>query len=144
MKKLLVAVSACALLALAGCGDDGGSESEELSRSEFIEQADAICKESNERIEAAEDDFADPESPTQEEIETAVDDILIPELRSQLEDLRDLEPPAEDADEVDAINDALASAIEALEEDWKSALQNDVLAEPSELAADYGLEDCGS
>jgi hypothetical protein len=143
MKKTLIALSACATLALAGCGDDGGSDSEELTKAELIEKGDAICAEGDDVIDAAENDFADPENPTVEEIDAAIEDVVLPEYRRQLEELEELEPPADDADTVDEMLEHLEAAIDAMEEDWQSEETSTEFEEASRIATDYGFEECG-
>jgi hypothetical protein len=142
MKKLLIAVTACATLALAGCGDDGDSGSEELSKDEFIAQADEICEKSSDRIDEAEDGFADPNAPTEEEIDAAMDDVVVPELREQLEGIRDLDAPDEDDEQIEEMLDNLEKGIDSLEEDWQ-APDNEAFAKASEIAVEYGFEECG-
>ena len=143
MKKTLIALSACATLALAGCGDDGGSESEELSKAEFIEKADEICAEGDEVIDEAEEGFADPDAPTEEEIDAAVEDVVIPEYERQLEELGDLEPPADDKDTIDEMLEHLQDAVDAMKEDWQSQETATAFQEASAIATEYGLEECG-
>ena len=142
MKKLLIAVTACATLALAGCGDDGDSGSEELSKDEFISQADEICEKSSERIDEAEDGFADPNAPTEEEIDAAMDDVVVPELREQLEGIRDLDAPDEDDEKIEEMLDNLEKGIDSLEEDWQSP-DNEAFEKANEIAVDYGFKECG-
>src|SRR5688500_17286695 len=62
MKHLVIALSAIAALPLSACGDDS-DDSEPLSKSEFVEQADEICAEGDETIDAAQEEFANPDSP---------------------------------------------------------------------------------
>jgi hypothetical protein len=82
------AAAVLALTMLAGCG--GGS-----SREDFVEDAAEICTRSNERVKA----LGTPESFTDtllyaRQAEDAVGD--------QLDDLRELNPPAEQADDFEA------------------------------------------
>lgn len=145
-KTMLLALTTCAALALTGCGSDDGDsngDSSALTKEEFIEQADGICKAGNERVANAEGSFADPDNPTPAEIEKAVDEVLVPELTDQLEKLRDLEPPADDADEIDSMLDSLEKAIDAIDENWQTGLTGPDLKDANEKATAYGLQECG-
>ena len=82
------AVAVLVLAVLAGCGGGGSRES-------FVEDAADICRRSNERVQA----LGTPESFTDtllyaRQAEDAV--------RDQLEELRDLDPPAELEDDFEA------------------------------------------
>lgn len=142
MKHLVIALSAVAALALSACGDDS-DDSEPLSKSEYVEQADEICAEGDETIDAAQDEFANPDSPTEEEIEKAIDDVVIPEYRRQLEELSELEPPADDQDKIDEMLDHLEAGVDALEDDYTSPDVDEEFQAASEIATEYGLEECG-
>lgn len=145
LNKLLLATSLCAALVLAGCSDDGGKDEDKaLSKSEFIKQGDEICEEGTEKIDAAEDDFADAENPTEEEIETAIDDVVVPSLREQVEGLRELEPPKDDADEIDKMLDLLDADIDKLEDEGFAYLvSEDSFVAANDAAVDYGFKVCG-
>jgi hypothetical protein len=143
-KKLLVALAACSILSLSACGgDDGDNESKALSKDEFIEKADKICAGGDDEIDAAEKSFADPENPTEEEMDAAIDDILIPTLKDELEQLRDLKPPEDDEDEVDSMLDSLEKAIEDIEKDWRTGFTGQNIEDANEKATALGLEECG-
>jgi hypothetical protein len=82
------------MLVLAGCGGDGGEGAEPLSKSEWIEQADEICAQADEDIEA----LGDP--TTLDEIGELTDEAS-GISRGALADLRALRPPEEDQATVD-------------------------------------------
>ena len=117
MKKTAAAAAAVLMcLTLAGCGDDSSSDGDAkkadksaeptaLTKAELIEQGDAICKESNDRIEAAAAPIG--ADPTEQQMIGFIADTLIPEIEGQAEGLRKLQPPADDAAAFDAILTAL-------------------------------------
>jgi hypothetical protein len=147
MKSMLIALTACATLALAGCGGDDGDKKDEssaLAKPEFIKQADAICKAGTEKIDEAEKVFADPDNPTEAEITKAVDDVLVPELTTELEKLRDLEPPADDKDEIDSMLDSLEKAIADIDKDWRTGFDSQNIKDANAKATAYGFKECGA
>jgi hypothetical protein len=129
-------------LVAAGCGgDDEADAAEPLSKSEFVTQADKICADGNADLETEAEALGD--EPSQEEIEAFATDTLVPNLQAQHDDLDALGAPEGDEDEVQAILDALQEGIDALESDPAAVTSSDdPLAEASELAGDYGLEEC--
>ena len=144
--RLLAAVFAAAL-ALAACGGDDAP-----SKSEFIEKADAICRENEERSEEiAREGLRNPENPTGREV-LAILDRLVPVQRDAVGEIRDLEKPEGDEDE---INEFLGKVDQALDEIEQidhpraalAALQandtpQDPFREANDAAEDYGFDDC--
>ena len=147
--RAAAAVAALALAGVAtGCGGGGGDE--RLSKEEYIAQADAICKQANEEIDA----LGEPSSL--EEIATLAADAIEIQTKS-LADLRALKPP--EADEA-KLNEAYAlidqqvglgkEILEAAEAGDLEKIQ-EILAEgepiddqADAIAADYGLTECGN
>lgn len=141
---LLVALFAAGVA--AGCG---GGEEEPLSKGQYIKQGDAACKESTDRIaEAADEDFADlgpDEMPTEKQLTQFVEETLKPEIEGQLSDLRDLQPPDADGDELDGIYEGVDEALAKVEDDPGLLLQRgkDPFEEANEAITDYGFKQCG-
>ncbi|WP_182378783.1 hypothetical protein [Nocardioides sp. WS12] len=153
MKKLLAAIVACCCVSLTGCGDDEPAKSDDkpsetveptLTRDEVIKQGDAICAASNEKIDAANDNFINPEEPTEAEFRVAVTDVVIPEIRSQITDLRALKAPADDVATIASMLAALETDLATLETDPLALLQDTTFAEADEIAQDYGFLVCGT
>lgn len=152
MKNLVIAALACCCVSLTGCGDDEPAASDDrssetvettLTKAELIEQGDAICEASNEKIDAADDRFIDPENPTEAEFRAAINDTLVPEVKGQIEDLRALKAPAEDADTITAMLDALEAELAKVEADPLFLLEEGAFTEANQLAQDYGFQVCG-
>lgn len=142
MLTLLLASS----LGACGGGDDG------TSKDDFIEQADKLCAETNEEgTKLAQESFEDPTAPTPQEAQNFVQK-AVPIQRELLAELRALERPAGDEDEIEAWLDATDEGTDKIEEMGQSAedsltlLRSNVnpLSEANDLAADYGLSDCAS
>lgn len=146
LKKLLLATSLCAALVLSGCSDDGDKDADKaLSKSEFIKQADKICQDGTDKIDKAEDGFADAESPTEAEVEKAIEDVVVPAMREQVDKIRDLEPPKADADEIKKMLDLLDADVEKLDDDWMTFVTDeDAFVAANKAAVDYGFKVCGS
>jgi hypothetical protein len=141
-------MTAAGMLLLAGCGGDGDAEAERLSKTEWIEQADEICVQANEEVEA----LTDP--TTLDEIGAFTDEAS-GISRDALADLRALRPPEEDEATVDEMLDLVEQQIEIGEQIGEAARNGDQAeverlvaeAEPLEAKADemgrqYGLDDC--
>lgn len=157
MSKALLAIGMAIALAaaVAGCGggDDstGDSSAAALTKAEFIKQADKVCKDGEEALEAEAEEFAedndiDMENPTEEQKEEVVLDVVGPALHKQGEELAALGAPEGEEEKVEALVDALESGADEIEGDPKIVIEgkdNPPLEEASELAGDYGLTECG-
>jgi hypothetical protein len=166
LAALLVAILATGLVA-AGCGGDDddetttveptttttegatGATGAEVSegRAALIEEADAICAQGDEEIDAeAQELFGDSnEEPPAGEQEAFVEDTVIPNIQDQLDQLGELDPPEEDAEEFQAIIDEAQSALDELGEDPGAlAGGGDPFEGVNQRAREFGLTACGS
>jgi hypothetical protein len=138
---------------LAACGgdDDGNGGGGELSKDEFIEQADEICAEAEAKSDAVDD-------PRTAEGYVGWSDEQIEIGEETKAELEDLEPPSdveddfgsylENVDETIALLEEIRTAAEAGDEDeLRELLTGDeasqIRDENRELADDIGFEDCG-
>jgi hypothetical protein len=144
----VIAISAAALV-LGGCGGgDGGGE--EMTADEFRQEADAICAEFEGRL----DDLGRPESldDLQNFVSEAVP--IIEEGNAQLQELNPPDELQEQWDRAMEINNEQLETVrdlrEAVEDGDQARAQelieagNEANTEADQLAADLGLEDCGS
>jgi hypothetical protein len=139
--------------AVIGCGggdDSSDSSSAALTKAEFIKEADKVCKDGEEALEAegeefAEDNDVDIENPTQEQQEEVVVDVVGPALHKQGEEIAELGAPEGEEETVEAIVEALETGSDELESDPGAFIEGkeNPLAEASKLARDYGLTECG-
>ena len=138
-----------AALALSACGGDSGS-----SKSAFIEEADAICRDAAEQVgPIAEEEFGEGE-PTAEEV-LALVERLIPLQRETIADVRALDKPEGEEgvindllDQADAAADraerkidtpqAAVAAVKAVD------TPQDPFYESNQAMAAYGFEDCSN
>jgi hypothetical protein len=152
-KRVIALLAALAALALivAGCG--GGSDSTEstssLTKAEFVKKGNAICAKGNEEIEEGfeefgkEHGFSKEKEPSEAELEEAVETVLVPKINKELESIRALGPPDEEAE---AILDAAEEALEKGEGDPKQFLKEESagpFAKANKLSREYGLTKCG-
>ena len=135
-------------LTLAGCGGGGGN-GERLSKSDFVAQADAICRKYEARLDALEQptnvtelrSFAEKALPIAKDGRDELDDLQPPE---ELEDTYDawLEQGDEAIQIVERLRDAAAKADEAeIERIAADAQRTD--AEANRLAGELDFEQCG-
>lgn len=152
-----VAVAAASIV--AACDD-----TEPLTKEEFIEQADAICAETNELLapifEPVWADIEDAEETSGAggplvfvRFDRALDEAM-PHLERQLAELRALEPPAADEEFVaELLNDheaalaAGAELVKAAAGGDRAAMamleSDDPVAEADRRVRDYGMTVCG-
>jgi hypothetical protein len=153
----LAVIGVAALLAagvFVGCG---GSDSGELSKDEFIAQADEICAEFNDQAKADQEEFqalldaGDFEGAADNFDQTAAAN------EEALTEFEALEPPAEDQETIDEwtqigrdqleIADEFSAALRAQDAATIESLGvevQDLDAQSDQIADDYGMVDCGS
>lgn len=155
-KSLIALVAALAVLAIlvAGCGsgsDSTGSTegTSSLTKAEFVKKGNAICAKTNEEIEEAfeefgkEKGFSKKKEPSKAELKEAVETVLIPRISKEIESIRALGPPDEEAEEV---LDGAEEALEKGEEDPTVFLKPESagpFAKVNKLSREYGLTKCG-
>ena len=151
---LLAGLAIAAGLVFAGCGGDDetttpvgasgatGVSGAPLSKSEFITQADAICKAGNKEIEAVAADVQG--EPTGAELEQIVNETIVPEIQGEIDSISLLTPPEGDEEEIAAISAAVQDGVDTLDSDPAELTSTDVFAEANKLAQDYGLKVCGA
>ena len=146
LKAPMILAGLLAALALIAAGCGGDDEGEALTKEEFIAQADEICATGDEEISAsADEEFGDlKEEPPAEEQEAFLSEVVAPNYESQLAEIRELNPPEEDAEEVEALLSALEELIAQLRDDPAAVLEATEPPEASILAQEYGLQNCGS
>ena len=143
LDRFLILMLAGTALALGACGDDddGGT-----TKAEFIEKADAICAEGEEQSQQlAREGLQNPQNPTGQEVLDILDK-LVPIQRDTIAQVRELEKPEGDEDEIDAIYDAAQAANDKAKADPSLLTQEgaDPFADANAKARAYGLKACGS
>lgn len=154
MNKGLIAtfVGVVAIAAIvAGCGGSD-DESSSLTKTQFIAQADAICKKGNAEIESEFEAFTkkngidENEEPSKAQQAEVSEAILVPNIQSQSEEIRALEAPSGDEDEISAMLDSLDEGVEEVEANPQAPFESkqpDPFGPANKLAKEYGLKVCG-
>ncbi|CAB4700167.1 unannotated protein [freshwater metagenome] len=138
------------MLTLGACGgsddssDDsstdaasGSTDAGSISKADFIEQADAIC-------EAGDDATDELPDPTTEEvaIDLIVSDI-VPSIRGQISDIRDLGFPEGDEELLDGILTDAEDLLDQIEADPAAFLTADSpFADTNAALTEYGITEC--
>lgn len=159
----------CALVA-TGCGDSSSTaatqmvtvgHSEELTKAEWITEADAICTEANEEADPMQDEAnALSEAPETASTLQKLGEILkrgIPSITKETAALRELEPPAVDEQIVQkmigtveanvTLGNSMADALESNDLERFEALNEQAEENTTKsqgLAQGYGLKVCGA
>jgi hypothetical protein len=133
------------ILGLAACGGD----EEAISKDEYLKRAQQVCTEGNAELQKASDsafpDLKPGEKPTDDQIATFVRKTVVPEIRKQVKELRELPPPEGGAKKVDDIYDALDQGLDRLDKDPKLLLSGtNVFAKADELGKKYGISVCAA
>lgn len=139
----MVGALAAIAIAIAGCGDDEGSSplaQPTLSKPGYIAAGDEICAEGDRELKREGRKLARAGSA---ELRAGVEDEIIPLLEARIADLRALEPPAGDEEEVAKIYDAAERSLERVRQEPELVERaEEVFAPASRLAARYGFSDC--
>ena len=137
----LCVAALCGGLVFMGCG--GGDD--ELTKAEFLKQGNAICKKGDKEIDqAADKTFTGNQRPSTAEIKKFAEGTVIPNVQEQIDAIRDLNPPADDEDQVNAILDEAQSTLDKTKDDPTIFASNqDPFKKANKLAKDYGLTECG-
>lgn len=151
-KRYLIAGLVTALaLPLGACGDDedervSGTDEEIVAKADFIQAANAACEkrseeldEKGQRIFAKYSGQADSPKARRELIEK----VVAPAFEAEVRDLRALEPPPGDEEEVDEVITAIEEMVARTREDLAEGRPYPY-RRTENLAAAYGLPACGT
>ena len=109
-----------------------------MSKSEFIQEATAICAEAEAERQETFQQVSD-EKPTVEDITNST----LPGLEKMLEELDDLGPPTKDSQKVTNIISAYEAGIEKIEADPENLVAViNTFTDANKLALEYGLSNC--
>jgi hypothetical protein len=141
-----VAAAVTAMVLAAGCGGDGDGGGDSVTKAEFIQQADAICRKAHNVLDKAFNQaFAGKPQPSQAELSKFAREELAPTVQGEIDDVRNLDPPSGDESEIDAIADAAQSGVDKIKADpavLSPQVKFDPLAENHRLARAYGMKEC--
>lgn len=156
LRTVLVAVVAVAAVAAVGCGSStepeptvtgtlapsGSQAPAELSKTEYRDRANAVCRDANEQIDQASMTGEDPN-----EAPGGIDDAGLREQAIQVSnetitDLEALPPPADDAAEIEAGIEQMKSAVATAQSNPDAPAS--AVGLPNQKLYDYGLTECFS
>ena len=142
-KAAVVVVALFLLLAVAAIGCGGSSDPEPLSKSAFVEQANAICGNyAKEQKQVGEEVVAASESADPSEEAVAGTEKLVAPVKTMTDELSDLGPPKGDEKEVAAIIGAFEAGAAQLEAEPGGPDSVSAFDKANALATSYGLSDC--
>jgi hypothetical protein len=153
--RIRIGVWAGALLlaaAVAGCGggDDDGLQAGDVSPAKYRSQADKICRNGSAKLRRDVVERFDQlglrptQRPSDEQLAEIVREVTIPVVEGELAQLRELEAPAKDVDQIEEVYDTLEEEIGELEDDPAEVFKrgSDPFPGASRLADEYGFDDC--
>jgi hypothetical protein len=146
-------------LVAAGCGDSGGGG--DVSKADYIAEADSLCKKLNDDAEKIGDELQQSVQGVKSEDELF--EKITPKLeegldltRNGVEDFKNIEPPEADRATIDKLHGEMDKQVTLLEDVVAAAKDRDAqkftqIADEGEkaddrtnqLAADYGFKECG-
>lgn len=142
-----LAVSAMAIMLVGvGCGDSG---SDSLSKAEFVEQGNAICKAGEEASNAGVTAFIKAESKkypgntlNKKGEEKMIVEGAVPPIEKMVKELSELGAPSGEEKSVNAIITGFEEGIAEVKKDTSVAFTGDPFGKPNEAAKKYGLTSC--
>jgi hypothetical protein len=156
IRRIAPALMIAALaLATVGCGDDDDDSSATtttaLSKSDFIREANRICKQQDRKIERASQQFFADAPPNQEpppkEVAQFGEKTVFPAIQAEIDRIEALGAPEGDTEEVQKMLEAAKSGLAKLEA-RPSQLEKGGIASSFEefqkLASAYGLDECAA
>lgn len=152
MKQATVGAALLVLIAsiAAGCGGGGSSTTAAISKAEFVKKGNAICAAGNRRVQgefetyAKESGLKEGEEPSQVEDKKIAETILLPSVSREVEEIKALGLPEEEAEGAEAMIESAEESIAAGEEDPAALVTSEKTFEKTnELAQEYGLTVCG-
>jgi hypothetical protein len=147
---IFIAVVALAAL-VAGCGSGGDDSTVTVTKAQYTKKADAVCVKNSgaitQRFHAYVVKFEkeNKKEPGTGQHVMIAEKVLLPGFQTEAEELRELDAPAEDEEQITAMLDAFEKGIEEGEENPKPFV---IKGSPSfrralDIATKYGLESCG-
>jgi hypothetical protein len=140
---ILAPLAVAAVLAVTGCGGSDGP-----TKAEYTRSADAICAKNNAAAEAAQKKAlaALGDSPSQEDVTGLLTSTVFPAIEDRLKQLRALEKPGDDADELTGIYDEFAAELKKAEADPAAVAASSAspFAGSTAKITAYGAKVCGN
>ncbi len=143
-RAIALAVTLIVAATAAGCG--GGSDSNgnpPLSKRTFLFMSNAICRQGNGELSAAERKNLQARRPSQSDLEAFVNTYFAPIVQKQIDDIRVVGLPQGSEDQVSRILDAAQKDLDKVKSDPSLLVDHaDPFASFKKLAHPYGLTKC--
>lgn len=150
LKKFAFVLAVTALAALIAIGCGGGSDAP--TKTAYIKEADALCRKSEKAKQDALENYLQKVAPTARsklslvEAEKLTTEVIIPALRTQADELRELDVPGEEGAKKGA-EGVTASFLQGVEEAESnpsliSNVKTGPFSEAADLAQKYGFKVC--
>jgi hypothetical protein len=144
--RLAIALGAILIVGVGatGCGgSDNPSGNPPLSKRTFLFMSNAICRDGNGQLNAAEHKAFGKNRPSQAEVTSFVNDELAPIIQKQIDDIRVVGLPQGSEDQVSRILDTAQQDLDRVKSDPSLLLSHpDAFASFKKLAHPYGLTKC--
>ena len=148
---LLGGVCAIGLL-VVGCGGGGNDEVSvsSLSKNQYVLKAEEVCEKGTKKIETDFGVFLTEEEkvkhPTKADYAKLVEIVLVPNVETEIEELRELGAPKGDSGEIETMLKTREESIAIAEEDPEAVIHDStkVFGKASKAADAYGLKTCGT
>lgn len=149
---VLVALLFAIALIATGCGGGGSSSSTtaSITKAQFVKKGNAICAAGNKRNQTEFEAYAkksglkEGEEPSKAQDEELAETILLPSVSQEVEEIKALGFPSEDAEGAEAVIESAEESIAEGEEDPAAVVTSaKAFKKTNELAHEYGLTVCG-
>ena len=141
-----VAVVALAIIGVTAAGCGGGSDSNEhppLSKRTFLFMSNAICRQGNGKLNAAEHKNLQGKQRSQSDVAAFVNTYFVPIVQKQIDDIRVVGLPQGGEDQVSQILDTAQQDLDKVKSDPSLLVGHaDAFASFKKLAHPYGLTKC--
>jgi len=143
------------ILFATGCGGSdnstttgaNGAQGAALSKQQFIAQADGICTQGNQAINAAAQKAFGGGKPSSQQIQQFAQATLVPQTQEDLTAIKALPAPSGDEDQINAIVNAAQEGLDKIKSDPSLLTQGKdaggAFTQANKLATAYGLKVCG-
>ena len=148
---IAIAVTLVVGLVAAGCGSSSSKSTAStattpaLSKPQFLAQGNAICRQGNERLAAAQDKAFGHNEPSQAQLTAYTTNTFVPEIQSQISALRALGAPSGDQATVTTMLDVAQADLNRVKSNPALLTSNSPpFADFTKLAHPYGLTACAA
>jgi hypothetical protein len=128
----------------AGCGSSNSSDTSTaaISKQEFLAKGNAICKAGDAKQTAAQESLG--KNPTAAQTSSYITNTLIPNIQSQIDQVRALGAPSGDEAKVNSMLDMAQADLDKIKSNPALLQQGDQFVNFEKVAHPYGLTSCAT